>query len=48
MLIMGCLGVNAPCIIGGMWFFGCMWFIKDVVSDIATWFQCPITMANLK
>ena len=48
MLIMGCLAINAPCIVGGMWFFGGMWFLKDIISDIVTWFQCPITLANLK
>ena len=48
MVIMGCLGINAPCIIGGMWTFGLIWLLKDIVSDIATWFQLPITLANLK
>ena len=48
MCLMSCLGINAPCIIGEMWFFGGMWFLKDIISDIITWFQLPITLANLK
>ena len=48
MLIMGCLGINAPCIIFGMYLLGGMWLFKDIISDIVTWFQCPITLANLK
>ena len=48
MNLMCCLGVNAPCIVTIMWASGGIWFIKDILSDIVTWFQLPITLANLK
>ena len=48
MLIMTCLGVNTPCIVIGMWVLGVTWVLKDIASNIVTWFQLPITLVNLK